>query len=211
MKKLFSILLIVLASFAAAQFDVGGMMRKMKTAPIMLVTNPEIKKDLKLNGEQSKKVDSINKEYLKKVQENTKGRGGQDMASAMAMTKTLEEAQDNASKAVLEVLNPDQTKRLKEIQLQALGTAALYEEETQKELGLTEEQVGKIQEWKGGEMNRMMELAQAGRDGPKKMKAMKENEEATLLKILTPEQAAKLKEMQGKPNSAAKKIKDAGF
>jgi hypothetical protein len=63
-------------------------------------------------------------------------------------------------------------------------------------------------------MNRMMAMVQGGRDPKamaKKMKEVKETDEATLLKILTPEQTAKLKELQGAPCPAAKKLKDVGF
>ena len=107
------------------------------------------------------------------------------------------------------ILNADQMKRLDEIGVQLAGNRALLLPAVQKALGLSEDTIKKAQDLqtKQGEANRSIqekvmnqeisrEEAQAARE--KNNKALEDE----LVKLLSAEQAAKLKEMQGKPFKA---------
>src|SRR5688572_18753546 len=107
------------------------------------------------------------------------------------------------------ILNADQMKRLDEIGVQLAGNRALLLPAVQKALGLSEDTIKKAQDLqtKQGEANRSIqekvmnqeisrEEAQAARE--KNNKALEDE----LVKLLTAEQAGKLKEMQGKPFKA---------
>jgi len=212
LRKAFIVLAALAACLASAQFDAMGMMRKMQTAPIVLLPMPEVKKELKLSGDQNKKIGDINKEFQKKNQELMKGSGGQDLSAAMAMGTKMQEATDEASKQAVAVLDADQAKRLTQIQLQIIGGPCLYEPDMQKTLGLNDQQVGKIDEIKDGESTHMAEIMQQNQRNPKamqkKMKEARAERDAALLKILTEDQAAKLKDLQGPPSEAAKKVSE---
>jgi len=217
-RRLLVLVVAALASLSSAQFDMMGSMRKMKTAPVFLVGMPEVKKELKLTGDQNKKIGAIQKEFQKKTDEATKmPKGGQDLSAMMAMSKTLAEAEDNASKAIVDTLNPGQAKRLTEIQIQVSGPTCLFEPEMQKGLALTDDQISKVDEIKAGEASKMMEVFQASQGGrdpkamQKKMKEVRAERDANLLKILSPEQTKKLTDLQGPPFAAAKKIAEMGF
>jgi len=206
MMKLLVLVFAALSAFGVCQMDVMGMMRKMKSAPVMLIQMPDVKKELKLNGDQNKKIGAIQKEF----QETTK----KAQSGGMAAMSALPAETDKASQAVLEVLDADQVVRVHQIQYQMWGAASLYEPDVQTALQLTPEQVAKITEWQEGETSRMMELVQGqrgGNDTKKKMDKMRETDTKTLMAILTPEQAAKLKELQGPPSNAAKKLSKIGF
>lgn len=210
MKKALVLVLFLISVLSLGQFNVGGMMRGIMTAPVTMLAVPDVKKELKLSGDQNKQIDKLCKDHQKKMQELSKGTRT-DPSMGMGIAKTLNEETDKASAACMEVLNPEQALRLKEIRLQVLGAAALYEPELQKDLELTEEQVGKVNEYSQGEAGRMMELMQGARDPKalqKKVKEGREADEAALTKILTSEQIEKFKAKQGPPSSAAKKLKE---
>lgn len=217
LKCLWVFFVAMMAALSSAQFDPMGMARKMQTSPVTLFAMPDVKKEVKLSGDQSKKVDEIEKAYQQKVQDMMKAARDQGGAAMMGMAKGMQDESDKASKAILDILAPDQAKRFGEIQLQVSGPTALYGADLQKSLELTADQVSKIEEIKNGENAKMMAMFQAGgvgRDGKalqKKMKELKEERDASLLKVLTDAQAAKFKELQGAPSAAAKKLSNVGF
>jgi len=60
------------------------------------------------------------------------------------LRKTMEESAKKADEQIKSVLKPEQVARLNQLRLQQDGIGALAREDVQKELGLSEEQVGKI-------------------------------------------------------------------
>lgn len=136
------------------------------------------------------------------------GAGGGNFDPAAAAQRA-EEQRAAQLKALGEILNAGQVTRLQEIAIQLQGSRALMNPTVQKELGLTPEQITKIQDLnqKQGEANRTIqekvrnqeisqEEAQASRE--KNNKILDEE----LNKVLNAGQAAKFKSMQGKPFAA---------
>lgn len=107
-------------------------------------------------------------------------------------------------KKILEILNAEQAKRLKELYVQRAGNNALTREDVQKELGLSSDQVAKIKSLQEAQQSAMQELRQKmqnqeiDRDQMREI-SQKNNEtmSAELGKVLTSEQAAKFKAMRG--------------
>jgi len=121
----------------------------------------------------------------------------------------MQKFNDHAKEELAKILNADQMKRLDEIAVQLQGNRAIFVPAVQKALGLSEDTIKKAQELqtKQGEANRSIqekvmnqeisrEEAQAARE--KNNKALDDE----LAKLLSADQAAKLKEMQGKPFKA---------
>jgi Spy/CpxP family protein refolding chaperone len=132
--------LALLAQSATAQ-PPGG--RGMFGGPGMLLQQKAVQEDLKLDEDQIKKA----KDALDKVAEEHKD----DRAKLRDQNTSMEERAEimkkitaDTEKALKDVLKPEQTKRLNQIQLQVRGVDALNEEEVQKELKLSSEQKEEI-------------------------------------------------------------------
>ncbi|MBS1701362.1 MAG: hypothetical protein JST12_06865 [Armatimonadetes bacterium] len=135
-----------------------------------------------------------------------RGQGGQ---MTEEMMKAMAERREKTRKDLLEIISDAQLKRVDEIHLQLQGNMAIMEPDVQKALGLSSDQTDKIKDLqtKQGEANRA--LFQKVRDQEISREDMqaafqKNNDtmKSELGKILTSDQAAKLKAMQGKPFTA---------
>lgn len=139
------------------------------------------------------------------------GRGGvgEGNFDPEAFRKQMEERRAQSRKELAAILNETQLKRLGEISIQLRGNRAILDSEVQKALVVTDDQKKKIEDLNGKqrEANRAVmekvrnqeitrEDARASRD--KNDKAMADE----LGKILSADQAAKLKAMGGKPFKA---------
>jgi hypothetical protein len=108
-----------------------------------------------------------------------------------------------------EILLPHQIKRLNEIFLQQAGIAALQDEDTAAELGISETQKARLAEVRQANDDArsalMRELFQGGggggdRDANRaKFEAAQKSGEAKLLAVLTPDQQKKFEALKGKP------------
>ncbi len=103
-------------------------------------------------------------------------------------------------KKVAEVLDKKQMARLEEIRVQALGTAALMDEDVAKKLEITDAQKENLQ---AAQREAMQEMRDAGQPGPETFAKMREKMEAKVKEVLTEKQQATLKEMAGKPFDTA--------
>jgi hypothetical protein len=128
------------------------------------------------------------------------GQGGQ--VDADAMRKAMEEREKNA----LAVLDAGQQKRLKELYVQRSGNRSVLNSTIQADLGLSDDQKKKIAELqtKQQEANRaIFEKAQAGEIQREEIQALREKNDKILDeeigKVLTADQVAKLKGMNGAP------------
>jgi Spy/CpxP family protein refolding chaperone len=154
-----------------------------------LVRNEQIAKELGLTEDQVKKITAA-------VPEGMRDMSDEDRAKAV----TKLEADVKA------VMTADQNKRLREIRLQMGGTRALTQPDVAKELGLSEDQVKKIEaaldvprpegggQTPGGERPSDEERAKMREEA---MKA-REAASAKALAVLTPEQKKKWDAMLGK-------------
>ena len=136
---------------------------------------------------------------------------GQNMTDAEreAMRKRMEEQRAQTQKDLAAILTAAQVKRLSEIRFQLQGSRAVLNAENQKALGLTTEQLTRISDLQQKQQQANQALTEKVRNQQitrEELQKSRENNEkifdAELLKILTPDQSAKLKEMGGKPFKA---------
>lgn len=119
--------------------------------------------------------------------------------------KTMEESQKKSEEQIKAILKPEQVARLNQLRVQQEGLGALNREEVQKELGLSEEQVGKIKA--ATEARNARGSAPAGNFqdlSEEDLRKVREEREARVKKydedmkaVLTADQAAAFEKMQG--------------
>lgn len=101
------------------------------------------------------------------------------------------------------VLNESQKKRLREIELQAMGPSAFLTPEVADELKLTQEQRSRLQGIVMQQMQQMREQFQGGGfgqgQGAQILQQMRDQIEKQMLDVLTPAQQQQWQQMQGKP------------
>jgi len=106
-------------------------------------------------------------------------------------------------KALAEILKPEQMARLKELALQFQGAGALAQnQELQRDLGLSEDQVTKIRDIQRETMQAMREEFQGGGVDREEMQKMMQDAQKEVgkkaEKVLTGDQKAKFDKMKGK-------------
>jgi hypothetical protein len=204
-------LLLAIGSAFGQGSDMAGTARSMLTAPSSMLQQGGLKSDLKLTGEQAKKVDAILKDFLKKTRSISKKMegSGRDMSGASAAFVEMATAQKEADDAIIAELNDVQKIRLNQLRWQCLGAKALYEEDLQKALGLSADQIAKISEYRDGSNARMMEAMQHG--GASAIKGLNKKDADYLKGLLTPEQQANYKTALGPENKTASKMAGMGF
>lgn len=175
----------------------GGMVTEMT-----LAGNPSAQKELELTDDQKSKITEL-ATSLRPQRGQGGGAQGGGQQDRDAMMKAREEAAAKAHTALAGILDEKQMKRLGEMVIQVNGA---NDPKTQKALGLSEDQISKIKELNTKAQAANRALGQKVQDGDmtrEDMMATMTKNAATLKseieKVLTPEQAAKLKEMGGKP------------
>jgi len=197
----------LLVSPALAQGPGGGFGRGGGGA--MLLANPGVQKELKLDKEQTDKVEKFSADMREKMQ------GFQDLSQEERQTK-MQEMQKDGTKIAGEILKPEQKKRFDQISLQARGLQAFNDPEVQGKLKITDEQKAKIKTLADDTQAQRRDIMQdAGGDRQAAMKKMTDlTKEATkkAMDLLTTEQKATWKEMTGEPfelQMAAPRRRDA--
>ncbi len=125
-------------------FGMGGGM----DSPYALLANESVAKELNLNDDQKAKIKEINDKAQTAAREAFAGMrdlSAEERQAKMAeMREKMQSARKDTNKALEGVLVEHQAKRLKEIFVQARGPQALRNAEVQKDLGLSPDQVKKI-------------------------------------------------------------------
>src|SRR5262249_49715554 len=182
----------------------GGMMGAMNANAGTLLANKTVQEELKMSEDQLAKV----KDLGQKRQDMFKG--FKDMSKEErqdAMKKMTEETEK-----IVKELKPEQTARLRQIQLQQVGVAVFVNEDISEELGLvdegkkitlTDDQKEKIKEIGDQAMKDGMEMFKSGGgfgpDTMKKMQALQKEAKEKSANVLTSEQKKTWTEMTGKP------------
>ena len=138
----------------------------------------------------------------KKVQEALKLTSGQVAAIEKLYVEAGRDAKTNVAEALAKELEPGQLARLKEISYQILDGAALADPEVQKLLKVSDAQARKLAEvWKNKlEDHRQILGVRRFRNEEVKRRyilGMRKDAGEHMLKVLTEEQAAAFKKMQG--------------
>jgi len=209
MRQLAVALTLALACLGLTQGNFMGLQRSMMTAPSNLLQTPDFRNDLKLDKEQSKTVNDILKEHRKRTDEISKTMQGGN-AAGLGGFRALQEMNAETDKRILALLSSEQSARLRQLQWQCLGYRALYEEDLQKKVGITEEQLAKLHDFQAGESGRMLEAMRGGGAGAASgIKKVRQESEKTVLGLLTAEQLISLKAALGKELKAAKRMSES--
>ncbi len=193
--------LVLFAGAAIAQRPFGGF---GGGGAGFLLMNPDVQTELKLSEEQitkSKEVgQSIREKYKDKFAELKDTPQDQRREKFQELMKTVSTETDKAHK---DVLNADQQKRLKQLELQAKGAEALTEADVEKALNLTAEQKDKIKtirEDAGKEMREIFQNAQGNfQEAIGKIQTLRKETTEKTLATLTDAQKKTWKEMTGAP------------
>ena len=201
----------------------GGMFGGGGQNQLFLLRNPEVQKDLELSDEQKENAEKLLASYgedqreameklgvdfgaLRELPDAEREKKMKEMGDAQA--KVNEKYQAKLS----ELLKPEQSKRLKQISVQAAGPMALRNDEIVKTLKLSDEQkqdIAKIMDESAQSMRRG--FGQGGQEGGdvdfqarmEQMRKANEARDAKILAVLTEEQQKQLDELKGKPFDVA--------
>ncbi len=189
----------------------GGMMRGGD--PTMgLLRSPEVRKELKIDAEQEQAIGKIEEQVREEARGGNADARNMDFRNMsederqkfFAKMQAAQKEQAAKSRELLgEVLMPDQLQRLDELALQQRGVMALADAEVQKALGMTSEQVAKLDkvrtEQEATVREKMGEVMRSGdRDTMReKMTQIRDEAEKPVLDVLTAEQKAKFEKMKG--------------
>ena len=168
----------------------------------MLLMDPEVTAELKVTDDQKTKLAAIGKS----MGESMRAVFTESAGDPEKMQKGMADAFAKIGKEQMEVLSPEQTKRLREIYVQDNGTGAIVDKDIQTKLDMKEAQVAKVATLQKGLASVMQELgAKLGRqeiDFGKFQELMTKNQKIMrdeLGKVLTDDQKKTLKGMEGAP------------
>lgn len=193
----------LLASVSFAQPPGGGRGGMMGGGGnlIALAKAKDVAADLKLSEDQVKKLEELDKKLSDKRRSAMQDAAGdQD-----AMRAAFQEIAKDTEKGLGEVVNADQLKRLKQLQLQSSLKngglfAVLMNPDVVKNLKLNEEQQEQLKGFGEDMRNTMTELRSSGGDRAeiqKKTQEYRASLDKKLAKLLTDDQNKSLKAMQG--------------
>jgi hypothetical protein len=182
-------------------FGFGG-----RTGLSMLLSNPSVQEELKLDDAQKEKARDFadkSREKMEAARQELEGLDQQERGKKFR--EVMAESNTAARKAVADILKPEQTKRLEEIELQIAGANAFEEESLQKKLKITDEQKTAITSILQSSMEETRGLFSQDASPDERraaMEKMRDIRKQTLSKVeakLTDEQKSQYKEMLGSP------------
>ncbi len=156
----------------------------------------EVRAELKTTPEIHSQEDGLLSKIQRELQEALQG-AGSDFAG---MRATIEKINVNYDDEFVKLLSADQVKRLKQLYVQFNGGNALAYPLVAKALVITDEQKAKIKKTQEENQKQVMELFQSGggpQDNRKDLEKLQTELKSNLEKLLTDDQKAKFKEMQG--------------
>jgi Spy/CpxP family protein refolding chaperone len=171
-------------------------------SPMNLVNVPEVQAEINLTEDQKTKITELRTSLRTKMQEARTNAGTDRTAQAEAAQKV----NADAAKSLNEILNADQAKRVRELQIQWSGVnIVLTDKEVQAALNVTDDQKTKFkdlqdrqrtanQELQQKVQNQEVDATQARETRTKNAKILEEE----IGKILTDDQKTKLTAMGGK-------------
>lgn len=189
----------------------GGGMGEM--GGLMYLRSEQVQKELNLTEEQKDKLRALGEKLGEQMRERFSGM--RDLSEQQRRERFQEMQKDAAKRAeetrkeLAGILKPEQFKRLRQIELQQQGAAALMRPEVAENLGLTAEQKEKLEQIGRSSMEKIGSLFQEGRDRERseeernqlreKGQQIRQEGEKEAMAVLTPEQKQKLRDMMGEP------------
>jgi Spy/CpxP family protein refolding chaperone len=160
----------------------------------MLLERPDVQRELNLTEQQ--------KTQIRQMQEAMRA-AWQEMRNLPPQERRQKMEELRQKNDPTKVLNESQKKRLREIELQAMGPIAFLQPEVADELKLTQEQRSRLQGIVMQQMQQLREQFQGGGfgqgQGAQNFQQIREQMEKQMLEVLTPAQREKWQQMQGKP------------
>mgnify|MGYP001045004619 CR=1 FL=1 len=160
----------------------------------LLLQRPDVQRELNLTEQQKTQVQQM-QESMRAAWQELRNLPPQERRQKM---EELRQKNDPTK-----VLNESQKKRLRELELQAMGPMAFLQPEVADELKLTQEQRSRLQGIVTQQMQQLRERFQGGGfgqgQGIQNFQQMREQMEKQMLEVLTPAQREKWQQMQGKP------------
>lgn len=191
----FGVLLLLTGTAAAQRFGPFGGGGKA-----MLLMNPDVQQELKLSEDQIAKVKELSQAVFEKLKDKLKDIPKDELREKFAeIAKAIGEETD---KALKDLLKPDQTKRMRQLELQQRGYLAFTDAEVQKELKLADEQKETIKTLTDDARKQGEELFQAKGDPKETMTKFQALRKDTLEKVmatLKEDQKKSWKELTGEP------------
>jgi hypothetical protein len=200
---------------ALAQPDrdpLGFVSTRFVSARYGLLTVKSVQEELKLSADQIKKImdipQKVKDKHQREVQDLENQLVNEEPAKKFIKLHEMREKIDqDAQKQQEDVLNGEQKKRFKQIQLQLGGAFAFQEEELQKTLNLTNEQKDEIRTIINDHVDKTRAIPPPGRppsrgqveENSKKMAALQKESVNKVLAILSDDQREKYKKMIGAP------------
>ena len=228
--QIFAISTFVLNSFFSSPANGqqgGGMgMRGSSTAQPALLQVGAVQKELGLSGDQIKDAKKLGDEYQGEIQKRLAKMGFDPMAlqdlppeerfakfreMAQAGTRVAQETERGFRTKLDLLLEPNQNKRLGEIQIQALGVGALRVQDVSMKLGLSRAQRDELEKMEADSRQAMTARFQQGGGGgapgggapggdfAKTMREAREAQEAKMMAVLNDKQKQDFTTMKGKP------------
>jgi hypothetical protein len=175
-----------------------------------LANRADVQSDIKATDEQKKSIaalqDKLQEDRRAMMQDLMGGGGPPDQDE---MRKAMEKFNEKAKSELAKILEKTQMTRLDEIAVQLQGGRAILLPAVQKALGLSAETIAKAADLQQKQNAANMVIFEKVRNQEitreEMTAAMEKNNKALdeeLAKLLTPDQAAKLKELGGKPFKA---------
>jgi hypothetical protein len=194
--------LAALAAPAGAQTRSGAVSNSVR-----LLGQPEVRKELKLTPAQSEQFNKLNSGLKTQLLETLRS---VKQLPAAERTKKFASFRDGLDRQVVELLDPAQRKRLRELELQQEGPRALTKPTFGAELRLTAAQTKKIHEAASSESHTLRDLfLAASKKEPlsaadrtklnEQVASTQKRAESDILAVLTQEQRTRFKAMQGAP------------
>ena len=176
----------------------GGMMGGAGGGMLMLLQNEQVQKEIELVADQKEKLTALNKET---EDARPAQRAELRNLSQEERLAKMKEAADKVQKKVEVILLPHQLKRIKQIQLQMRGVAALVPEDV-KVLALTDDQKAKLKTINDDAQKARQEMFSGGMrnlsaEDRAKIQTARADTEKKAMAVLTADQKKKFEEMTG--------------
>lgn len=184
-----------LALFALLTIAALGVSQEMKakemlvSKKIFLALQEDVKTELKVSDDQLQKIKDVFGDALR-IEDN----------KVMIMVTDGQDINKMAEEAI-KPLNPEQTKRLKEIWVQSLNGVALADEEVAKEIKLTDDQnksIDKLVESAAQELHSLFSGGNVDDAAIKKAKQIRADVGKKMVELLTEDQKKQYEAMKGK-------------
>jgi Spy/CpxP family protein refolding chaperone len=198
----FSLMCGALAQSGSGQPRQGGQQQReqgfgrMTGANIagMLLQRPDVQRELNLTEQQKNQIQQI-QESMRQAMQELRNAPPQERRQKM---EELRQRHDPTK-----MLNEAQKKRLRELELQALGPTAFLQPQVADTLKLTQEQRARLQGIVMQQIQQLREQFQSGGfgqgQGAQNLQQLREQAEKQMLEVLTPAQREQWQQMQGKP------------